>query len=339
MMNNVDIVVDLQFGSTGKGLFCGWLAKENEYDTVINANTPNAGHTFMDKDGRVLMNKVLPSGSVATSVRKIMIGPGSIFDPDRLIEEISNLNHYMGQNCWHKLKIHEDAIPLWPDDKAIEQGDPMLDAISSTQQGTAPAKMRKLSRGPGTKEANASIMKHKGLFPYILTNAQWVESIWESKRILIEGAQGYSLGIDAGFYPYCTSRNCTPAQFFADCAVPIQWLNTTYGVCRTFPIRVGGTSGPVYPDQIEKTWDEMGLPEERTTVTNKVRRVFTFSPMGHRQAVMACRPDVLFLNFCNYCEGEQLIHLADRMKQLGKGPDIYGYGPKETDIVTSPRRV
>jgi adenylosuccinate synthase len=41
-------------------------------------------------------------------------------------------------------------------------------------------------------------------------------------------------------------------------------------VMRPYPIRVAGESGPLYQ---ERSWDELDLPEERTTVTNKIRRV------------------------------------------------------------------
>jgi adenylosuccinate synthase len=50
------------------------------------------------------------------------------------------------------------------------------------------------------------------------------------------------------------------------CSVTI----TNWVVCRVFPIRVAGNSGPM---KNERTWEELGLPLERTTVTQKVRRV------------------------------------------------------------------
>ncbi len=64
-MNNlqpkVDLVVDLQFGSTGKGLLCGYLSESDDYDTVITANMPNAGHTYIDKqtDNLSTMPKII----------------------------------------------------------------------------------------------------------------------------------------------------------------------------------------------------------------------------------------------------------------------------------------
>lgn len=39
---NVTMIVDLQYGSTGKGAIAGYLSTKNDYDTVISANMPNA---------------------------------------------------------------------------------------------------------------------------------------------------------------------------------------------------------------------------------------------------------------------------------------------------------
>ena len=51
-MEAMDIVIDLQYGSTGKGLIVGFLAEEHKYDTVVTAWAPNAGHTYINRDGR-----------------------------------------------------------------------------------------------------------------------------------------------------------------------------------------------------------------------------------------------------------------------------------------------
>ena len=85
-------------------------------------------------------------------------------------------------------------------------------------------------------------------------------------------------------------------------------------VLRTFPIRVGnindestgrelGFSGGHYPDQKEVSWDELGVEAEITTVTKRVRRVFTFSRLQILDTFSLVRPDVVFLSFCNYFSG------------------------------------
>jgi adenylosuccinate synthase len=53
---------------------------------------------------------------------------------------------------------------------------------------------------------------------------------------------------------------------------------------RTRPIRVAGNSGPL---RGETSWSELGLPDEHTTVTGKVRRVGVWDPDLARAAVHA----------------------------------------------------
>jgi adenylosuccinate synthase len=55
-------------------------------------------------------------------------------------------------------------------------------------------------------------------------------------------------------------------------------------VARCFPIRVAGNSGPL---KGETSWGELGLPDERTTVTNKVRRVGEWDASLLREAISA----------------------------------------------------
>jgi len=66
------------------------------------------------------------------------------------------------------------------------------------------------------------------------------------------------------------------------------------------PIRVGGNSGGFYSDQEEIKFGDIGQKDEFTTVTGRLRRVFTWSQLQIEEAVMACQPDIVFLNFCNY---------------------------------------
>jgi len=107
-------------------------------------------------------------------------------------------------------------------------------------------------------------------------------------NVQIEGTQGYGLGQHAGFYPYCTSSDCTAMDFLAMAGCP-PWLATPddleiWVVYRTLPIRVAGNSGPL---RHETTWEQVGQPEEYTTVTRKVRRVGLWDAVLARQAFLA----------------------------------------------------
>lgn len=301
----VDVIVDLQFGSTGKGLIAGYLAEQNGYETVVNANMPNAGHTYVNSKGRKWVHKVLPNGIVSPYLRRVLIGPGSIFDLDQLNSEIDGSADLLNSSE-HEIMIciHENAMVLDPTHVAHERA--TLTGISSTMQGSSAAMCEKIGRSNRANIAKRMPFPNHPVWQrvVVVNSEEWNYIIKHSASILLEGAQGYSLGINAGFYPYCTSRDCSPARFLSDCQIPFQMVRHVIGTARIHPIRVGSlpgsTSGDVYPYQEEITWQSIGQEPEKTTVTGRNRRIFTFSERQIHEAIMVCRPDFVFLNFCNY---------------------------------------
>lgn len=146
-----------------------------------------------------------------------------------------------------------------------------------------------------------------------------------SYTILHEGSQGFSLDINHGsHYPQCTSRGTTAMQNMADMGISHRELGDVYLVIRPYPIRVGnviedgktvGYSGDCYADQKELTWqdvaNEAGMPQEEadkllkkelTTVTKRLRRVFTFSDRQLREAALINGATKIALNFANYID-------------------------------------
>lgn len=306
-MKKADIIVDLQFGSTGKGAIAGYLAMNGDYDTVITANRPNAGHTFIDDKGQKMVTKILPNGVVGSHVKHALIGPGAIFSKDQLLKELKMFDDFGYGDI--NIFIHEAAVLLQDVHKDIEAE---FSRIGSTQQGAGAAQIAKMERDGN----NSPLAKGKDFGDpriIVVRPEAYYQLIERANSILIEGAQGYSLGIDAGFWPYCTSRNCTVNQFLSDTAVPHTYLRKVIGVARTYPIRVAGTSGPGYEDQRETSWEELGVEAEYTTVTKKQRRVFTFSHDQIIEAIQANRPDEVFLNFCNYIGKHKTERLRDRI--------------------------
>ena len=81
------MILDLQFGSTGKGLLAGYLAKMRSPDVVVTAWGPNAGHTYIDSDGRHFIHRMLANGIVSPNLKAVLIGPGSVIDLDALEQE------------------------------------------------------------------------------------------------------------------------------------------------------------------------------------------------------------------------------------------------------------
>lgn len=342
MKNNrkVDVVVDLQFGSTGKGLLCDYLAASGNYDTVVNANLPNAGHTTVTNTGRTWMHKAMPNGIMVA--KRIMMGPGSAFSPARLAEELRGVADLIKGKIF---VIHEAAMVVTDAHKQKEQE--TLSRISSTMQGSGEAVVAKIRREPGVIARDCTdLLREHGLDIYVASHGEYLQHLLDSDSILVEGAQGYSLGHNSGFYPYCTSRDCTVTRYMADCAIPAGWLRKAYGVARLHPIRVGNTSdgysGDIYADQKELTWAELGVDPELTTVTKRVRRVFTFSHAQIHEACVANGIDEVFLNFANYDEkyAREIIRSAnDMMVDLGYTDKniitMVGVGPRRDHVVES----
>ena len=326
MTKKVDIIVGLQYGSEGKGLIAGHLAQN--YDTVVNVNMPNAGHTYIDNKGKEYIFKVLPNGAVWDQVERVMIGPDSVFSLERLVEEIAMIGGF----DWSKLMIHENAVLLQPDHIKMEEG--LMNRIGSTAQGSSAAMIHKITREP---DAVIKSDPHL-LWKNVVTHDDWMKELNDAEHILLEGCQGYSLGLNAGFYPYCTSRDCTPARLLAGAGIPYQWARNVIGAARTYPIRVGGNSGPSYADSAELRWEDLDLTPEKTTVTKRNRRIFEFSRLQMKAAVIACQPDQVFLNFCNYNPelSKEILNATNIiLRQFGPSGSkvaFTGWGPKDNDI-------
>jgi adenylosuccinate synthase len=358
MNKYIDMVIDLQFGSTGKGLLAGWLAKRGMHDTVMTAWGPNSGHTFIDSEGRKFVHTMLANGIVGPHVRQVMIGPGSVLNLDNLLAEI--------ESCRDIIEARRIGIFIHPHAAIVDERHRLeehktMTAIGSTKKGVGAATIDKILRDP-TKiivardvAQSRSIVFDLDFVHLVRSPAEWLAIYQSANFILIEGAQGFGLSIHHGFYPYVTSRDVTPSQILADCGVPFNDSREVcvWGTCRTYPIRVAnryddagkqiGYSGPGFSDQIEIQWSDIGREAELTTVTKLPRRLFTFS---HQQMIFAqgmCSPNVIFLNFVNYLvRYEQFEALYEFLTRDGADL-IIGVGPTVGDIISgigpNPKRV
>lgn len=338
-MNSSYMVIGGQWGSEGKGLFAGFIANVRRPDVVVCQFGPNAGHTWLEGDQPIVF-KSLPVASIRPSVKAILLGPGSVINPDILERELRELAPLLAGKTVY---VHEAAAILMPGDAEAEMGDKGTTRIASTRQGTSEAMIRKIRRAYPTLPAYEAL-KH---LPCIVTSHEVYTRILDRANLVqIEGSQGMDLSINGGFYPHVTSRDCTPSQVLADCGMHPFDLGHVYACIRTFPIRVGnikdeegnliGYSGPYYPDQDELNWSDLGVKEELTTVTRRVRRVFSFSNTQTRKLLREVRPSAIFLNFCNYITPELTRTLIDRINGMAERQVVRwtGHGPKESDIIT-----
>jgi len=326
----------------------GYLADITSPDVVITCNMPNAGHTYIDRSGNKMIHKVLPNGIVSPGLRYVMIGPGAVIDLDQLEKEIKQAREF-GYLIGTPILIHPGVTILMDDHKQVEREN--LNAISSTMQGSMTAMIHKMARCPTDNPTIKVLCGEKGsggIVGYdgaivVIDHGTWARIIDEAHLIQAEGSQGFSLGINQVFYPYCTSRECTPYRLMSDMGLPtIKGDNLKiHGTLRTYPIRVGNTeggySGGCYPDQSEVSWEGLGVVPEKTTVTQRVRRIFTFSRFQLADALRECRPDHLFLNFCNYMDERSLGILVEDIETManmyGARISHLGYGPTVDDVV------
>lgn len=340
-MKKAYMILDLQFGSTGKGALAGYLAMQNKPDVVVTAWGPNAGHTFIDAEGRTYIHRMLANGIVSPNLKCVLIGPGSVVDLDILAAEIISCKDHLRDI---EIIIHPKAAIVTKEHVEIEKRNV---TIGSTMKGTGAAVIQRIVRDP----FNINIADNMVEIPWIdelesqvgceiwVSDVMYDVAIDRAECIQIEGAQGYSLSIYHGFYPYTTSRDVTPAQVLADCAIPFGIVPEVYGTLRTYPIRVSNrekdgeifTSGPCYSDQREMEWSDLGMAAELTTVTKLPRRIFTFSMEQLEAAVRQCNPTAVFLNFANYMDEDSF---GDLMFQIDKVVPVKwaGYGPTIHDI-------
>jgi len=328
------VLVDGQFGSTGKGVIAAAMAEafHEDVDVVISNAGPNSGHTSYHEGEKIVL-KQLPTFSVITA--KIngegftqcstYLSAGAVINPGILNEEAQRYDVNVDLDRW--------AAVISMDDISNDQF--TLNEIAGTGQGVGPAIIGKISRI--TPKAVVATAPRSMWCDHITLRRHIINS-----NVFMEVSQGFSLGINQGFYPYCTSRECTVSQALSDAGLPPTSYTGGILSVRTYPIRVGdtaNTSGGCYPDQREVTWEEVGVEPEYTTVTQRKRRVFTWSDYQFRMAVKANAPSVVFLNFCNYLDK---VQLEDRVASIYKtyfdvmGRNlpllVLGHGPTTADL-------
>lgn len=338
---------DGQYGSTGKGALAGWLAlkahvlDQKFYGTISNAG-PNSGHTFYH-NGEKHVLKQLPTFAVASSLLKpklsgesphnVFLTAGAIIDPEILLAEVERYPDV-------EVFLNENAAVITDEDKEAERSGTVA-AVAGTRSGTGAALARKVLRDPSAVVWGC---KYNLSHPRItMINAKDQNNLirWKARRYFLEVSQGFSLGINQQFYPKCTSRECTITQGMADAVLPPHSIMRSYLSLRTFPIRVGNvdgfSSGDCYSDQKEMSWEDFpGVEPERTTVTNRVRRIFSFSYEQLAQAMEANEPDFVFINFMNYLQDPNEFYRKFSQMLDGLGfPNvgvIPGHGPQPHQI-------
>lgn len=313
----VDVIVGGGYGSEGKGQIAAYLAPE--YGLLIRVGGPNAGHSVHEEPKPYIFHH-LPSGS-RVSKAKLMIGPGAVLYVPELQREIAEcrIEH-------SRLTIDPQAMIISDSDRRNEAR--LQRSIGSTGRGVGSATARRIvERGKKGLKLAGDI---KELTPYLGDTHLLLEDAFrENKKILLEGTQGTGLSLFHGHYPHVTSRDTTVSGCLAEAGIAPARVRKVIMVCRTYPIRVedpaksGATSGPM---SREISWATVAkrsghnaakLEEnERTSTTQRRRRVGEFDWMLLRQSATLNAPSDVALTFVDYIV--KTNERARRLEQLSE---------------------
>jgi adenylosuccinate synthase len=285
---SVTMVIDLQFGSTGKGKVAYHEAKQYAQPFFVRTGGPNSGHTIHRGEKEFIFRQLGAGAVLSDSLN--FLSAGCVIDEERLLWEI--------EQCGlpkDRLIIDPRAILLEQADRDNEAG--RVAKMGTTASGNGEAMIRRMRREGTARFAGDSarlreVAEIRSVAPILH------EGIKHGEDIVVEGVQGFALSVfHSPCYPFCTARDTTASAFASEVGLAPKHIDRVVGVMRAFVIRVGGNSGPLR-DEID--WEtiqrESGAPDvkpELTSVTKRLRRVGRFD---WDLAKMACdynAPDAL----------------------------------------------
>ena len=318
--SKVTVVVGAQWGDEGKGKITDYFARQADYVVRYHGGN-NAGHTVI-VDGSEYKLHLIPSGVLYDHPVSV-IGNGVVIDPKALLKEIDYLNNKDIKPQLHISDRAHVIMPYHKQmDAALTNHQGKL-AAGSTMRGIAPVYADKMFRhgiriidlvdtdilneklkkayqfnsnlinaisDQVIKEDEESIFNEyieygKQLSPYIKdVSLELYHAQQNGKAILFEGAQGISLDVDHGIYPYTTSSNSIAGNIATGTGVSFRDINRIIGVTKAYISRVGigplPTELPVEQgDYLRKKGKEYG------TTTGRPRRVGWLDLVQVRQAV------------------------------------------------------
>ena len=318
--SKITVIVGAQWGDEGKGKITDYFAGESDYVVRYHGGN-NAGHTVI-VNGSTYILHLIPSGVLYDHPVSV-IGNGVVVDPDALLNELQYLNKKGIQPRLNISDRAHVIMPYHKQmDAALTNHQGTL-AAGSTMRGIAPVYADKMFRH-GIRMIDLTepdILKeklHKAYqFNYKLISAISDQVIQEDeksifiqycqygqklapyikdvslelycaqqngKAILFEGAQGISLDIDHGIYPYTTSSNSIAGNIATGTGVSFRDIDRIIGVTKAYISRVG--IGPLPTElPLEKGDDLREKGKEYGTTTGRPRRVGWLDLVQVRQAV------------------------------------------------------
>lgn len=298
------VLVGGQYGSEGKGAIAAHVA--NEYQIHVRVGSPNAGHTIYWNGEKHVMQSI-PCGWINPDAF-IVIGRGALLNMKQLMKELVHILRYY-PNFINRLLIDAEAGVL--DEKFHEEeggvNGEMHRRIGSTGEGVGPARIARLQRDPSKFRRFKDVAEEYGLAECMVYNTPKYLATMQDYgfNTLVEGTQGSALSLLHSYWPYCTSVDTNAAGIISEVGIAPSRVTNVLMVCRTFPIRVAGNSGPM---ENEISWSDIvgadGNPitPEKTTVTHKVRRVAKWDDSLFQQSCVLNEPTEIALTFADYVD-------------------------------------
>ena len=318
--SKITAVVGAQWGDEGKGKITDFFACDSHYVVRFHGGN-NAGHTVI-VNGNTFKLHLIPSGIIYGEPMSI-IGNGVVVDPKALLDEIAYVKEkgidpkLMVSDRAHVIMPYHIVL-----DSALSAHQGVL-AAGSTNRGIAPVYADKMFRNgirmidllepqvfqekleKGYAFAKGLIEKSleqslditvneifdtyvaygKALAPYICdTSIELYSAHKAGKSILFEGAQGISLDVDHGIYPYTTSSNTAAGHISTGTGVSFRDIDRIIGVVKAYLSRVGESPLPseIHGDEADALREKGG---EYGTTTGRPRRVGWLDLVQVRQAV------------------------------------------------------
>lgn len=276
------IITGAQFGDEGKGKIVDMMA--SKYDIVARfQGGDNAGHTVV-AEGKTYKLHLIPSGVLLNA--RLLIGPGTVMNPQTLNEEIAMLYKNGVEVAPSKLGIDAKTSIIMPYHVALDglRESKRTVKIGTTNRGIglayvdkvgreeiqmadiadrdsfmqkldeiAPQKeaaIKELGGNPGIARSEVDKYLEIGqkLKPYITDVSKEInQALKEGKKVLAEGAQGTHLDIIHGTQKFVTSSSTIAGSACAALGVGPTKVNDVIGVIKAYITRVG--EGPLPTEQ------------------------------------------------------------------------------------------
>ncbi|UCB57451.1 MAG: adenylosuccinate synthase [Candidatus Omnitrophota bacterium] len=348
------ILVGTQWGDEGKGKIIDVLSRQADIIVRFQGGN-NAGHTIVVKGEKFILH-LIPSG-ILHKDKVCVIGNGVVVDPQVLLEEIESLekrNIEINSNLKISDQAHL-IFPYHKIIDKLRESKKATLKIGTTGRGIGPCYADKVNR-TGIRlidlldkdvfrkklktalveknEIFRKIYRHEGfsfeeIYEKYLSYARRIKKyafdctsflnaeIKKGKDILFEGAQGTSLDVDFGTYPYVTSSNTTAGGACIGSGISPVDIDKIIGVAKAYTTRVG--KGP-FPTQFPQ-----GLMEEIRhkggefgATTGRPRRCGWFDAVVVRRSITVNHLAALAITKLDVLDGLKKIKICTGYKYNGK---------------------